>query len=359
LKLALLTLPNTSPAEQFHPDLTEALARRAHAAGGSDRIVTAEDVDAARGRAQDQDMAGLNAARAERDRLAAALESAETATALAFAQAETRSAEHVHENLAALRTEMDMLTAAGDYKIERGFSIPAALAATLPEQTARRLDAVARSGFTVTPIHTGDADAAVHALHVLHETAIVGDRRILWSSTDADRAARIAGPESAALVHTVTELHRSIATGQEKLDDQTTIVVDRASHATPEVLADLAEHAADTGARVLLVDGDDRGWPPAPSAPLLGLLHQDLPWSLTLTVEAATPRRAAQPDRDAILNRAERCDAALLDSEVTDALQRRQQLRQQHTSGHRVHTQLWERIDASQQERDRSDSREL
>lgn len=360
VKLALLALPDTTPAEQFHGELTEAMARRAEAAGGSDRIVTAEDVDAARTRAQDEDMAALNAARAERDRLAAALERAETATALAFARAETRSAEHVHENIAALHTEMDMLTAAGDYKIERGFSIPADLAAALPEETARRLDAVARSGFTVTPVHAGDADAAVHALHVLHAAALAADRRILWCSSDADRAARIAGPEPAAPVHTVAELHRSIATGQEELDDTTTIVVDRASRATPEVLADLAEHAAGSGARILLVDGDDRGWPPAPSAPMLGLLHHDLPWSLTLTVQAATPaRRAAQPDRDAVLDQAERCDPALLDSEVTDALHRRRQLRQQHTSGHRVHTQLWERIDTSQQHRDRGDTREL
>ena len=88
---------------------------------------------------------------------------------------------------------------------------------------------------------------------------------------------------------------------------------------------------------------------------MLGLLQQDLPWSLTLTVQSATPpRRAAQPDRDAVLEQAERCDPALLDSEVTDALHRRRQLRQQHTSGHRVHTQLWDRIDASEQDRDLS-----
>ncbi|MGV7852601.1 hypothetical protein PJM29_31005, partial [Mycobacterium kansasii] len=89
-----------------------------------------------------------------------------------------------------------------------------------------------------------------------------------------------------------------------------------------------------------------RGWPPAPSAPLLNLLHQDLPWSVTLTVATATPaRRAAQPDRDAVLDQAERCDPALLDTEVTDALRRRCQLRQQHSTGYQVHAHLWDRID--------------
>ncbi|QIV79898.1 MobF family relaxase [Mycolicibacterium frederiksbergense] len=361
LKLALMALPDTTPAAQFHAELTDALTRRAEAAGGTDRIVTADDVDAARGRAQDEDIAALNAARADRDRLAAALERAETATAIAFAEAETRSAEHIRENIAALRTEIDMLSAAGDYKIERGFTVPSELATTLSEQTIRGLNAMARSGFTVTAVHAGDADAALDALRVLHEAALASERRILWCSTDADRAARIAGPDSADTAHTVTDLHRLIATQQEELDGQTTIVVDRASHAAPEVLADLAEHAADTGARLLLVDGDDRGWPPAPSAPLLGLLHQDLPWSVTLTVDMATPaRRAAQPDRDAILDQADRCDPTLLDTEVTDALQRRRQLRQQHTSGHRVHSQLWDRIDASEHDSDRAnESREL
>lgn len=353
VRLALMALPQTTPAAQFHAELTDAMARRAQAAGGNDRIVTAEHVDAARGRAQDEDSAALKAARAERDRLAAALERAETATALAFAQAETRNAEHIHENLAALHTELDMLTAAGDYKIERGFSIRPDLAAELSENTARGLNAMTRSGFTVTAVHAGDSEAALDALRVLREAARTGEHRILWCSTDSDRAARIAEPDPAEAVHTVADLHRLIATEGEQLDNQTTIVVDRASHAAPEVLADLAEHAADTGARLLLVDGEDRGWPPAPSAPLLNLLHQDLPWSVTLTVATATPaRRAAQPDRDAVLDQAERCDPALLDTEVTDALRRRRQLRQQHSTGYQVHAHLWDRIDATDREHD-------
>ncbi|KDE96914.1 hypothetical protein Y900_030235 [Mycolicibacterium aromaticivorans JS19b1 = JCM 16368] len=361
VRLALMALPETPPAAQFHAELTDAMARRAQAAGGNDRIVTAEDVEAARGRAQDEDLAALSAARAERDRLAAALEHAETATAVAFAQAETRNAEHIHQNIAALHTELDMLTAAGDYKIERGFRVPSELAATLSEQTARGLDAMTRSGFTVTPVHAGDSDAALDALRVLREAARTDEHRILWCSTDGDRAARLAKPDPADAVHTVAELHRLIATEGEQLDSQTTIVVDRASHAEPEVLTDLAEHAADTGARLLLVDGDDRGWPPAPSGPLLDLLHRDLPWSVTLTVDSATPaRRAARPDRDPVLEQAERCDPALLATEVTDSLYRRRQLRQQHSTDYRVHAHLWDRIDASSdQARDRETGREL
>ncbi|WP_264055832.1 MobF family relaxase [Mycobacterium nebraskense] len=359
VKFALMQLPRRTPAEQFHAELTEAMRLRAEAAGGAEHIVTADDVEAARLRAEDADLAALKAARAECARLAAALECAETATAKAFAQAETRNAEHIHQHLDALRTEIDMLTACGDYRIERGFRIPAEAAATLSDHTAHRLDAVARSGFTVTAVHAA-GDEALDALHVLHTAARIADRRILWCSPDPERAARIAGRDLADTVPSIDTLHRRIATQADELDNQTTIVVDRASHAEPEVLADLAEHAADSGARLILVDGDDHGWPPAPSAPMLKLLHHDLPWSLTLTTDSATPaRRAAQPDRDAILDQAERCDPALRDTDIVAALQRRRQLRQQHTSAHRVHTQIWDRITDTGQDRENTAGQEL
>lgn len=352
IKLALMHLPSRTPAEQFHAELTEALRLRADAANGAEHIVTAEEVEAARLRAQDEDLAALNAARAECARLANALDHAESATAKAFAQAETRNAEHIHQHLDALLTEIDMLTTCGDYRLDRGFTIPADHADALPDHTANRLDALARSGFTVTPVHAA-GDAALDALHVLHTAAQRAQQPVLWASPDPHRAARIAGPDLADTVPTLDTLHRRIAAQADKLDHQTTIVIDRASHAEPEVLADLAEHAANSGARLLLIDDDDHRWPPAPSAPLLQLLHRDLPWSITLTTDSPTPaRRAPQPDRDAVLEQAERCDPALLDTEVLDALQRRRQLRQQHTSTHRVHTQIWHHINESAQDRD-------
>ena len=93
---------------------------------------------------------------------------------------------------------------------------------------------------------------------------------------------------------------------------------------------------------------------------MLALLHHDLPWSLTLTVESATPaRRAAQPDRDPVLDQAERCDPALVDTEVTDALARRRLLRQQHTSGYQVHNQLWDRINEADNDRDHDRGRDI
>ncbi|MBI3692367.1 MAG: hypothetical protein HY239_17355, partial [Mycolicibacterium aromaticivorans] len=129
--LAVSLLPEQTPAEQFQADLTEALTRRAEAAGGADRIVTAEDVDAERRRAMTHDSDAVTAARIERDRLAGELNRAESATAIAFAEAETRNAAHVLDNVAALHTEMDMLRSAGAYVVERGFTVPATAGETL------------------------------------------------------------------------------------------------------------------------------------------------------------------------------------------------------------------------------------
>jgi hypothetical protein len=83
--------------------------------------------------------------------------------ALAFAEAETRSADHILEHIEALHTELDMLRASGDYHIERGFSLPARTISHLPDMTARSITAVARSGFTVTAVHAGDDTTALAA----------------------------------------------------------------------------------------------------------------------------------------------------------------------------------------------------
>lgn len=356
---ALSLLPAQTPAEQFQADLTDALTRRAQAAGGADRIVTAEDVDAERRRAMGQDWDAVTAARIERDRLAGELDRAETATAVAFAEAETRNAAHVLDNVESLRTEMDMLRSAGAYVVERGFTVPESDRDTLPSDTLHRLDAITRSGFTVTPVHAGDDRVALDALHVLHTAAQAKGRRILWCSPDPERAARIVGADAVDSVFTIEQAHRQIGTGQYELDADTMIVVDRAGLAAPEVLADLAEQADEHRARVVLVDGDDRGWPPAPSAPMLKLLHRDLPWSVTLSVESATPaRRAMQPDRDAVLDQAERCDPEILTSEITEALQERRRLRRDHESGNRFHNERWRLADNDQQ-RARESGREL
>lgn len=365
VKLALMALPTQTPAEQFHAELTDALTRRAEAAGGADQIVTTDTVHAERVKAMATDSAAMRAAAAEHQRLTDALNRAEAATARAFAEAETRNAAHVLDNIEALRTEMDMLRAAGAYDVARGFSIPATATAGLPDDAARGLNAAARSGFTVTPMRAGDdADLLREALRILQSAAAEKDRKVLvcsWTeeasvaTTDA-ASARGAGPREqpditeagteTTATASLAQLHQQIATGDKQLDATTTIVVDHADQATPEILADLAEHAAETHARVVLVDHGDRS---GPSAPMLSMLHRDLPWSTTLVPESATPaRRAVQPDRDAVLDQAERCDPTTLTADVTKALEERRQLRQTHQSANRFNTERWRLADRDQ-----------
>lgn len=336
VRLAMLALPGTTPAEQFHDELTAAVTRRAQAAGGADQIVTDDDIQAARGRALDEDIAALTAARAHRNRLRVDLDRAESATALAFAEAETRSAEHILEHIDALHTELDMLRAAGDYRVERGFTIPAEDTCHLPDLAARSITAAARSPFTVNVLHAEDDAVAQAASNVLHDAAVAKNHEIIWCHTRTEHVNDA--------VHTLlclTDVHQQIATGQRQINAATTIVVDHAATADPAVLTDLAEHAAAHHARLLLIDSDDHQWPPAPSGPLLKLLHHDLPWSGILnTKTGAIPRRTQQPDRDPVLDQADRCNPDVLPAEISEALTEHRRLRTQHNASHRVHTEI-------------------
>ena len=67
----------------------------ADAAGGPDSIVSGDDVDAPIAGAHHADLRALQQARAHRQHLRAKLDRAEQAAAPAFAEAETRSADHV------------------------------------------------------------------------------------------------------------------------------------------------------------------------------------------------------------------------------------------------------------------------
>ncbi|MGV7552261.1 hypothetical protein PJN95_29440, partial [Mycobacterium kansasii] len=150
----------------------------------------------------------------------------------------------------------------------------------------------------------------------------------------------------------LTAIHEQIARGEKDLSADTTIVVDRAAAADPAILTDLAEHAAQHHARLMLVDGDDHGWPPAPSGPLLKLLHHDLPWSAVLSLNARIPQHLHRPDRDPVLEQADRCSPDVLPAEAIEALAERNRLRTQYDTSHRVHTTLTQKMTDTTQSRD-------
>ena len=105
-------------------------------------------------------------------------------------------------------------------------------------------------------------------------------------------------------------------------------MVDHAADVEPGVIAELAEHADENRAQVLLLDQGGYSWPPKPSSAPLKLLHADLPWSVTLSVGSATPApRVHQPDLDPVLDQAARFDRSLLPDDIAMALEQRYWMR--------------------------------
>ena len=342
IKLATLAIPDEPPAQRFHRELTKVMVERAEAAGGADRIVTDETVEAARKQAIADDLAAVTAARAHRDCLGTDLDRAETATAKAFAEAETRSAEYVLDHIHDLHNELAMLRAAGDYRIERAIPIDPDAVRHLPDLTARGITNLARSGFTVNAVYAGDSDTAREALAVLHSAAIELGRQVVWCSATNDHTGLPKWAEENGGVPSPTDVHQQIEQQKREIDSTTTIIVNRAASADPATVARLAERAAEHHARLVLIDGADRGWPPAPCGPLLKLLHQDLPWSMTLSVEDATPpRSAAQRDRESLLDQAQHCDQQLLPLHVLATLAERKRLYEQHVASSHLDTRIW------------------
>ena len=351
-------LPPT-PAERFYDTLTAAVAARAEAAGGAEHIVTDEDVDTVIAQATQADSQALHTARTRLQRVSERLARAEAAAAAAFAAAETHSADHVLDRMDALRTELAVLEAAGDLQLHRQLTLPPTATDHLPDPTAGAVTSLAASPFTVTPVHAGDTAVALEAMQVLHAAAAARERKVLWCTNTGEDAENARAADVADTITDLATAHRRLTEGDWTLPTGTLVVVDHASAADPSVIADLAGHAQRSEASLILLDPGETRWPPAPSAALLKLLHEDLPWAVTLSVNDSTPRRRSpQPDLDPVLDQAERLDDQLHTDELREALARRAQLRDQHQSSYRVHTELW-RATHRDADRHRDSGREL
>ncbi len=346
LRLATMTLPTTAPAERFQSELAAAVSARAAAAGGSDRIVTRDDVDRARLQADGADRATLQAALARRNRIAAELDRAESAAATAFAEAHTRSADYILERTEALRTELEVLSVAGGYDPHRSLKLDAAATEHLDTLSARGITAVACNGFTLTPIHAGVHAEALAAMSVLHAAANAANRKVLWCTPTPELANQARAADVADTFASIDDTRRRLNDGTWELPADTIVVIDHAADIPPDTIAEMARHAAQRHATVLLLDPNENRWPPPPSAALLKLLHEDLPWSATLSVATdASPRTHHQLDLEPILDQASRYDPAILPPDITEALDERDRLRRDHNTSHRVHNMVWRAAD--------------
>jgi hypothetical protein len=336
IRLAMMALPDTAPAQRFQAQLFDAVAARAAAAGGADRIVTAADVDAARLAAEAEDQEVLRAAVARRDEIGVDRDRAEAAAARAFAEARTRNADHIVERRDQIVTELAVLTLAGGRTRAGGIPLSAGAVADLDQMAARAVASLARYDRTVTVVHAADDEQMLTAMSVLHAAAAAADRKVMWCAPTAELAERARGADVADTVAAVDDACQRFQDGVWQLPSDSVLVLDHAADVEPNVITDLARHAEENRARVILLDAGEQRWPPPPSSAVLRLLHQDLPWSATLSARAAVALRVPQPDLDALLEQAAGFDQSLLPDDVVEALAQRELMRGDRLRSHRA-----------------------
>ncbi|MBS9535579.1 relaxase domain-containing protein [Mycobacterium sp. M1] len=327
IDLAKLTLPATTPAERFRDELTTAMAARAAATAPGEAIITAADIDAAHIDAAAADITALTAARNRVMQLANDLASAQTSVALAFAKTQVRNAERIAGRSDALQTELAVLRAADDNRRQRGFTPSAAALAGLDTTTSAAVTRLARQSSAVTAVTVFDPTDTLAAMRALHTAAAANNHHILWCTTGENSITATAGAPTIADEHTpIDQLRQHIRDGHTNHSTADSIIVEDAASADPGALADLAQHAATSGARLILLH--NRGTQnPQPAAALLSLLHHDLPWSQTLTAAGPIAREIHNPDNDPLLIQAERLDSTELPDDVAAAVTERHRLR--------------------------------
>ncbi|HSS23786.1 MAG TPA: AAA family ATPase [Mycobacterium sp.] len=333
IQLRLMQMPDTAPAQHYHAPLQEALAAQAHAAGGAENIISAADVDNVIAAVSAEDDQEVLAARQHCTQLRRDLGRAELAAAAAFAAAETRSAEHITAQLDQLATELRVLEAASSYQPHRQLTLAPSAVADLPPATASALTSTAGLPFAVTVVYAQSSPERRAALHTLHSAAAAADRKILWCSPTREQADAVLDDELTHTAATITEAHANITSQHSQLPAGSLLIVDDAASADPNVLADLAEHAAANQSGLILLDTTSQQWPPQPSQRLLRLLGTELPWTTTLTPRTSQDviNHAAPPDLDPALTQTRRLHPTLLDDHLRASLTRADQL---HTTIH-------------------------
>lgn len=339
LRWRTLQLPAITPAEQFQPALNDALAARAAAAGGADRIVSGDDVQKLIFDVMGEDDRAVAAAHQRCTDLRRDLDRAELATAAAFAAAEIRSAEHIAAQLDELDTELRVLEAASRYQPQRPLPIAPSAVDHLPAAEATALTSTAALPFPVTVLVAAPSDERTAALRILHNAAIAANRDFLWCTPTQEQAATAITDRLTTTASTAANTHAQIIAGQQTLKPGTLIVIDHAADTDPTILAALAEHAAANQSGLILLDTTGPTWPPQPSRQLLGALGSELPWTKTL---GAYPRSDiitidTPPDLDPALAQARRVHPSLRDEHLADVVARGDQLCAKILAAHKRH----------------------
>jgi conjugative relaxase-like TrwC/TraI family protein len=277
---------------------------RLHAmAGGPDRVVTAEDIEARRAAAVHADIVALNIARTEARDLDNHLSRAEARTARTFAENPAREREAVRwasvtteRDLMVLRAEVDFVQAAGSRSPATVYPPPAG------DRTWEELDEPARAVVsTITAsmqsVHvlTLGADTDKHRVLAAISAAATGKGRHVLAMPATETATAFAEHHRYAERSTdpATTRHR-IDNGQWTIPPGHLLVIDDADHLDPAQLRYFTEHASRSNTKLLLVHTPTESRTPAHS--LIDALADTVPWA----------QKLGTPDghRDTAINRA-------------------------------------------------------
>ncbi|WP_268872384.1 MobF family relaxase [Mycolicibacterium mucogenicum] len=342
------------PPEAFYPQIAAAHAARAEAAGGPQNVLSHAAVDTYLAGLRAQDDATLAAKRDALSDLRADLSAAEAETARAYADAETRTAEHITDNIDLLHTELRVLNTTTNFDRGRPLALTDANLTALTDDTRAVLTTLAALPFTVAPVRALPSRTTTAAMRALHHAATAQDRKVLWCSPTPEAADTARGGDLADTTATIDHTHQQITDGAWTLPAGALVVIDEAAAAQPAVLADIIDAAHAARAGVILLDTSTHAWPPQPSTALMHLLRTDIPWAQTLDAAAVYDHdRTARvvltqgplgarvaPDLDPVLAQAEHVQPHLLDETTRAAIARRHQLREANRNTHKRHQDI-------------------
>ncbi|MFT9656092.1 AAA family ATPase [Mycobacteroides abscessus] len=359
LELRRMTLPSVSPAKRFYPALTAANETRATAAGGADKIVTHADADKVIAAATEADRYDQLALRRRCLDLRRDLDRAELAAAAAYAAADHRPAEHVLAQQSELDIELRLLMAAGHRSGQPSLRLAEPTPDT-PEYAA--IANLARMPFTISVVSAAPSDELTAAIDAMHTAAKTAGRRLhrcAPGETPDDRTTLGHGSDS------LGHLHEGLTTGKWRAEAGDILIVDNTAAADPAKLADIAEHAIEQQARLILLDTTAPTWPPQPGAAILQLLRTDLPWAITAgqgpaTSDKLSPAASNAPDLQPVLTQAERLHPTMLTGELSAALTKRDETRRDHRRAFDAfQASSWMRARAQSQERTREHGHDI
>lgn len=312
-----------STAQAARTRLDEARTALIEAAGGVDNIVTERDIHNRRAAALNADTAALTAARAEALDLDNQLARAEAIAARAFAENPANSYDLAAE-LSQLRAEIDFIDAAGRASAAAaGYTTPAEAIAQLDEPSRAAVTTITGSYQAVHSLQLHPGADKPAALAAIAAAAHHDNHRVLALPATTE-ATQYAGANRYADTTSTPETARdNLEAERWKLPRGSLLIVDDADHLQPELLQWLAENAARTNTKLLLITNDDSR---EPAHTLLGALNTHLPW----TQHLGTPEPGRQQPHTAI----ERADHHLATtggtshtrSDATQLLKRRTQL---------------------------------